>query len=264
MLIHQSAIDWLTLTTFDRDVYGAWSALLGSANGTLREGRLLMYLGAWSGSLFVGEGAQQGRPHYMLRVSGEDADHLAPQLAFNPAHCSRIDLQITIELPPGYSGRDFADHLREERRDRRRRITLIESGEGESTVYIGHRSSERYYRIYVKFDAQGNPYLRFEVEFKGDVAPAVWRHIQFGQSLSAILTSEIEHLGFDGVGVLRRFHAWLGGALHISPHTVPTSESATLRWLFNAVIPVLRRLLNSHSDGPRLRQILEELLRGSD
>ena len=260
MKIKSALIDWLTLTSFDVGVYDFWSSLLSEQDGSIREGRVMMYLGAWSGNLFVGEGSQQGQAHYLLRVSGEDADVLAPRLYDLRAHASRIDLQITIELPPGYVAREFADRLREERTDRRRRITLIEDGAGSDTVYLGHRSSERYYRIYVKFDALGKPYLRFEVEFKGDVAPVVWRQIQFDASPAAILASEIEHLGFDSAGVLRRFHAWLGGALHAKPHVVPTSEGATLRWLYSQVIPVLRRLLNSHDDGPRLRALLEELL----
>jgi len=260
MKVYTALIDWLTLTTFEADICNRWSTLQAHSDGEFREGKVRGYVGVYAGNLFIGTGTQLGRDHYLLRVSGEEADIIAPLLFHCGARCTRIDIQITIDQPAGYSARMLKDILSLSRRDQRRQISLIESGEGTDTVYMGNRSSERFYRIYVKLGEDGNFFLRFEVEFKGELARAVWRHVEYDASLAAILAAEIDRLGFDSMGVLLRFHAHLAGDLRVKPIHVPASDTATLRWLLHQVVPVLRRLLLSHSEGPRIRAILEDLL----
>lgn len=106
-------IDWVTFTTWDVAVHNRWRDWLQSLPGERRYGQVHVYSGVWVGSAFVGMGEQSGgKKHFMARVSGDIAHDAFYHLTDPAAKCTRLDVQVTIPLPVGYSARGLVDDLR--------------------------------------------------------------------------------------------------------------------------------------------------------
>lgn len=174
IVLNKAMIDWFTVTTFSK---GAMRRLVSIADSgalgarALYDTKRMQYMGASYEGGFCGTGEQGGADHMMLIGTG----HYANDLCYNVTKIytpqmsvSRIDLQITIELPEWYSAREVKDSI-----DRigRYKPQLVENS-GLDTVYIGARTSQKYARLYVKEYESGaeivkSRALRFELECKG-------------------------------------------------------------------------------------------------
>lgn len=123
----------------------------------------------------------QRNKEVLARVSGAMA-HDSWRLIYEVSdNCSRADCQVTVKdgrTPQsvirglyGRAKRFAASHHRE------RTISLLETNTGSSTCYFNRRVSERFGRIYDKGNESGISHydgaVRYEVEFKGDVAARV-------------------------------------------------------------------------------------------
>lgn len=263
MMLSAPRCDYLTLTSFKsgdefllsvEDVYPKKYSEEGKRPGG--------YEGfSWDG-LFVGRGKQKGKPHYMLVASGEGAETVLWRTRDIDCRCTRIDLQVTVWIPPKYEARKLYDILTSTDISwpgRRLTPTLVESGDGMDTIYVGSRTSERFARIYVKPDHKGKAnYLRFEMEFKGAMATAVRRAIveQYG-SAKKILRSELDRLPFAASRSLRAFEAVLGTESHkVRPESV-YGKNTTFDWLETQVEPAIIRLLHSHEHKERMVKLLD-------
>lgn len=261
MQINVARCDYLTLTTYDKsaELMSCFADLYPKIFG--KEIKTGGYQGhQWDG-LFFGVGKQRRKAHFMMRASGEGSETILWRTAELDVRCTRIDLQITIWLPPKYEARKLYDIL--ESIDtvwpgRKLVPELRQSGDGLDTVYIGSRTSDRFARVYIKPDHKGNPcYLRFEMEFKGSMAVAVRDAlVEKRASTKNILRSELNRLPFTASRSLRAFSDVLGDVgTRIRPETV-YSENSTLDWIERQVEPSVLRLLHSHEHGDRMRKIL--------
>lgn len=268
MLLNIPQVDYLTLTTFHNA-----DELLAAINEVFRpefakEAKIAGYKGyQWPG-LFFGSARQRNRPHWLMRASGAESDVVLDRTRHIEARCTRIDVQLTTVIPPGYDARTTYDTLASidvEWPSRRLTPSIIQSGDFLDTIYIGSRTSDRFCRLYVKPDSKGNPaYLRFEVEFKGVLAIKAREALTGNYATKAsILRAELDRLPYTASRALRTFDRILSGkATKIKPERVD-GQSKTLDWLETQVEPAVLRLLNSHEDHDRMASILARWIAAS-
>lgn len=261
MIAEVPACDWLTLTTFCSDTLRLMKRVLVRVMGEGAEsweGKRMQYVGQQGDGWFLGQGDQGGNAHHMLQVSGASADKFlkewaTPEGAFARVNCSRIDLQITTEPEDALCIPILGEALRASegsdwsRRGGKPSVSYISNDGGLDTLYVGSRKSERFYRIYMK-DVGAERYCRFEVEFKGDAARAAYeRVLGSGKgTMGAVIGGEIQTFPHVAKFALRRHMARL--VVHADRLLVASGETdaqATLRWLYEAVLPSLARVSKS-------------------
>lgn len=264
LTLDKPMIDWVTITSWDVTTAVTWSRLLNVLEPTAetKPGRIRGYEGVYRGGGFIGQAAQAGRAHMMLRIAGATADQVSSVPA--TAHCTRLDVQITTAIPDGYSARRLADDLRKYQDDRwQKQVTLVEGSDGLDTVYVGSRQSERYARIYVK-QVEEIRYLRLEVEHKGTAAQLL---IENGVLLSTnakggALIEWIDGLQLtETIDIIEMYRSLLDCTAlgMVMPKVVRTMDK-TMMWILNQVTPAMVRLLQDHDYGTYLRHHLIELL----
>lgn len=258
MILDRPAVDWLTLTTYSRK---SMLSMLGvmeqfTKHIQTQESMVRNYDGRRGEGFFIGHGQQNGKDHYMFRFSGDMSDALTWQKTRPPIDCSRIDLQITIPLPCkiGDAFEQYIDLMRvakeheEERGQRERNIDGILSPDGFCTLYVGSRTSQRFYRLYVK-ENSGIYFIRFEVEFKdkNGLAGRIWRDTaRKPESIVEYLKGEISTLPQHAL--TKPLHDALIGV----PGEIMKQErrladpQKTLAWLRRQVSPAMKRLMANH------------------
>lgn len=251
MLLNNAQIDWITLTTFDDKVaYDAYRSLnIDDGNDEKR----MQYAGRATEYAFMGQALQNDRVHHMLQSSGEAAHYTAQSFVDRAAthyewNCTRIDLQITIRLHPAYAARDVFDAIHKwDGPGRPRQVSIVQSGDGLDTIYIGNRQSDRFTRIYVKPLDDGTKVLRFEVEYKGDHAKTIWKEWTFGvDMLAEQLAHEVESLPYMPNLLASQFLTALGTHGRKLAVERVEGQNSTLDWLRSSVTPAIERLLFSH------------------
>lgn len=268
MKIGVPEIDWLTFTTWENTVFNAWQDWQKTIQGDQKTGKIRNYEGEWKGSSFIGEGRQKNKAHGMIRVSGSDS-HTAyfDLMRCGYAKCTRLDIQLTLDLPENYSARIFADDLRADQvGDCQRSILLMENSDGLNTVYVGSRKSDRFARFYIKaVGALGEEerFLRFEVEHKGDWARVISENIMLGNAdMPGILLDFLGSIEVDdSQGIIRIFKDHLNGvkAGLIVPRE-NRDNNKTMNWILEQVTPAMIRILNDHDLGHYLADHLSGLI----
>ncbi len=278
MLVDVPAVDYLRLSSFDGKAIGQFHQVVLRRKEPALEATWKQYKGARAGQLFAGVANQNGKIHGILDVSGSEAHSV--MVAEAPAglaiKSTRIDLQVTIPLLPEYKyrAREFKDLLEsvdwstaQGSRLHKRKTTLIEgpSEHGLDTVYIGSRTTDRFSRVYVKEDLEGNLYLRFEVEFKGERANLVYLDcIADGRNLAAILRGEWERIPPVEVEAWLKIGDVLAAFQDGKQVSIPRSaadSNSRFRWFITSVTPAVETLLNDHEYGWRVQCVLEDLLK---
>lgn len=253
-----AALDWLTLTTWDEEAFHTAAGLFQSCLTTLDVKKWMQYEGSGGDGFFFGMALQNGRKHYALRISGSVAhDWCTEVLRLFPDllarfKCTRVDVQFTsLEVPAGDELAATKDRLRSASWGRpgpRSRVDMYDNDDGLHTLYIGSRESVRMQRIYVKPVADNNM-LRWEVEYKGQLAEKLLHAIQEGGLLvlAGILAGEIEAVPLaDEDAALVALRAALSVPAERLRVTRDTSDEWTAaRWLHSSVLPCLRRLAGS-------------------
>ena len=190
------------------------------------------------GFVYTGEALRR------TRLSGTSDRFLVNMITKLGASFSRIDIAVNIALPDA-----SAESLREEF-DQGRAITgakaytFIEGGGTKkgSTFYLGSRTSERMLRFYNKaaqMGMDGITWWRAELEMKG-------RHAQeWAKSFKGVETHH--HIK----GAIRSFvdftsSMWWVEAMSGDEYTgqlrLPRTESNTMKWLQQQVLPALQKL----------------------
>jgi len=130
-----------------------------------------------------------------------------------------------------------------------RKWKFMKGDDGGCTAYIGSRKSDKFLRIYDKAIESGNtarPWIRFELEIKGDAAKLV--ATQFG------MLGEGEHAGYIK-GIMKamfnpddEFYQALmtSEAIHIPGEK--NTEDNTIEWLLNSVAKTLAKTMIRRSD----------------
>ena len=196
--------------------------------------------------------------HVLLQLSGADADlMLYDVMAVSGVHakCTRIDLQVTIPLPHYYSPGMAIMSLKTGSwgRGRPPEVRLVEGGGGLDTVYIGSRSSNRLIRLYVK-EVNGERYLRFEVEYRGDYASQIWSTLNKGGSKAQFINAELRRIPL-WFTLSRDFERCVRNDDGHGVKTV-TKQTDTVAWLGGLVSDVVKRMMADHDEGAQVRDLV--------
>lgn len=264
MNLNVPQVDWLTFTSWDEGVYRGWVKWQRLQKGEIRVGRIPRYEGAWLGSIFVGEGIQCESKHALIRVSGEDSHRAFSEIVeCGDFKCTRIDIQITTELPAGYSARQLVDDLRAgQNGEYCRKVSMFENSDGKDTVYIGSRDTDRFARIYVKVIDE-KEYLRLEVEYKSVWAETISKkYVEEPDCLAGVLMDFLLSIGVDdSQGVIRGLEQLLDAVkAGIKLPSVVRDDDKTMGWIMSQVTPAIIRLLADHDKGPFLANHLLDLV----
>lgn len=180
-VIDATLIDYFRIATFDTIVYYNLSAAIERKWSQWGPGRWQQYKGRQNADkIFHGMGEQAKRAHCIIQASGSFAHvfylwfKAQPEGVQNTFYCTRIDLQRTQSQP------DTEYRLRAYKRLRGKK-QLIQSDTG-TTLYIGARTSETFWRIYDKTES----HLRCELELKGKMARRVGGALRGGETISGV------------------------------------------------------------------------------
>lgn len=267
MILNATLCDYLRLTTFNpitfKDFCGMFRRHAKAGAHKQEDAVLMQYSGKRTSHGWLMTGKQRQGYHFLTQYSGAPAhlalvDALDQKLDFE--RCTRLDVQLTIPLPDDYSSLQLFDSLNGNV-PYGRSVTLWKSGDGLDTVYIGRLTTKngRVTRIYVKEYAGGRG-LRFETQFNGNHADQHWQYVKRGGSLESLLVMELESLGDVDVEPLATFYGLVSGSLPAPRPTAVETSTPTLDWLLNTCDPVIRRMLNDHDHGWKVRHWLELLL----
>jgi hypothetical protein len=264
VIVGKTSVDWLTLTTYEASIYAAWRETICSTCKmiTAKSQKRMQYSGEGGEGFFYGVGRQSGKPHYMVQVSGAEADafmkSVLPFFDLELISCSRIDVQFTLARE-GYEEKlsDVGRTLR----------ALVKSGTGRrgqapeivcydgdrpytDTLYVGTRRSDRFLRVYDKWiDEQ--PFIRMEAEYKGNLASAAFRRYVKGETeLERILKAAPPPIAYN-LELFDRFARAIGDVESEPSYFLirERDDERTLEWLDDAVFPALQRLaLDGHRD----------------
>lgn len=264
------ALDWLTLTTFDRVAFSWAVRLLGkhTAASSRLEANIMQYRGAKGDGYFFGTGFQAGVEHFMVRLSGSVAQSFFLAAANYPRmlerfKATRIDVQYTHDGVPDVRLGEVGELLRvaewASHKGRRPKVDYFSNDSGLDTLYIGSRSSVRLQRIYVK-PIDNHPYLRWEVEYKEDLAANLWLVLlQVGVSaLPGILSGEMAVVPLAACSELAVLAAAVGAMpVRLKLRRDDGDAMGAVCWLYSSVLPCVRRL---QSEDSKVQYFVREFL----
>lgn len=265
MRLNSAMCDYIRMTSYrtkDFDqMWRIWSFFFPRIE--VKEANWMQYSGYRSDHGFIGDGMQAHEPHYLMEISGAIAHEAHKDIVrwgWLDVNCTRLDLQVTIDIDRDYSARLLYDRL-SGNVPHGRKCQLIQNDDGMDTVYIGSRKTKngRITRVYVKEYAVGLA-LRFETEFKGQHAKEHFTNLRNGWPIEAILLLELESLGDLEFWPLDAFYGLCAPGIPAPAPRRVESANPTLQWLLNTCEPVILRMLNDHDHGWKVRHWLESML----
>jgi len=257
--LHHAQIDYLTLTTWDSDIWRFWNHHF-IETGYLRhvDSKIPMYVGQTyyrkSGSCFVGQGEQKGLSHYTIKISGNLAEELKVH-AFNQrkayqVECRRVDLQITIPEPDGWSQIALLNRVHKRGQIPGWAASADAKAGRLETVYIGSWNSDRFSTVYVKLTAGNERLLRLETRYKADRANALLPQLANGELPDNFLRHEIERIIKDAKIRDAFVPSLVNGAPIAAKVRLKQQVDKTAEWLIDKVLPTFARIILDHdSDG---------------
>ena len=250
MIIKTPAIDYWRATTSDYQRYREMIEELIPDKELEREKWFFQqYRGEQVGGVAYGFAEQNGEDSYIIDVSGEAADDKRLILGYSDMKLTRLDIQYTIDKPDWWDTIEFYYQMHLGVWPNSKRQVEARINDGNDTVYIGDRTSNRFIRVYVK----ESDYVRFEVEFKKELAVKAWRSIRNGgrSVMAGILLSEIQRLPEAALceELVKALHPWSGGAsIDLKVSRVKTTSIKRVKWLAS-LLPTIRRMMNDDDYG---------------
>lgn len=254
--IVSAGIDWLTVTMRPdfpqlRELEGlvmAEHAQAKERGETVKMTSPQGYVGAASDHIFFGA-REDG---YMMRLSSDAADKLHKELlCCEPEYkVTRIDLQVSAKRRP--EDVNFAPRMRaavrafeaEAGRKRQIKLSTVEDAAGGNSLTLFSRSSECFFRVYDKSAEQRHKIeaniVRFEGEFKGDTARAVWGMVKKTKDTKklakSLLATRLQKVGIS--------EPWMHKqrVIEIPTVYVATDDERRLEYLSNHVKGIIDRL----------------------
>lgn len=200
------------------------------------------YSGKRYGDVFVGVGL--GR--YYVSAVGAAAQDVYLTTMGCPGYYTRLDCQITTEFrvpQPDYVRRQYDRWISHGHPGHSpKQARYVESGTG-STMYLGTRQNERYFRLYDKstwYNSEVGSFLRFEVEFHKNAADETAFTIENSDDLKKCIAA-IVFAAYHQADI--RIPVELIDPL--SPLRLPEKAKGSehyLDWLKTSVQPVVRHL----------------------
>lgn len=248
MILNSAKVDWITATTNDFRKYQmtVWEILPGDRSG--ERSSFQQYKGDSYGGVFHGQAEVKGRTSYLIRVSGAEADEHWEVICRNGLKVTRFDLQVTILKPEWYHARELKDAIEFGVWPGQSRLVELRERQGNDTVYVGSRTSDRFIRIYVKED----DFLRFEIEFKQERAVIASKMmLEQGRMVArAVLVSEINKMPDNPVS--DEFKRVLGDSVaEVKVPYLAKDKHKTLKWIAT-ILPALERASLDHDIGDRV------------
>lgn len=247
--------DWLTFTSCDYDLMHLGMSI-ARYTAKLEDSTIMQYKGVSAtdrngNSIFVGAGEQNGNTHYLCRISGALAHEkhalFYELVALGKVNVSRIDFQVTIEQPVGWSQVELFNRLREggSKSDFRSSVDGFSRCELASVDY-GSRTSAEYLRIYEKVTREGRRLLRAEVEYKSKKAVSAF--LAMSTDYNKVAQGIKYRLGKTKDEQL--VNAFADGLDCLPAKIVPVTNDIDKRehWLLGAVVPALKRYLSETHD----------------
>jgi hypothetical protein len=252
-LLDTLCLDYLTLTSYDTQLLEAHARYIVSRipyHQPVSKNRM-QYAGMVCDGVFYGVGKQNNRLHAILQVPGYRSWNaaLAAQLEPEGVRCSRFDLQITIDaaLVPHmdlvFQALNDTTGEQWNQPGPRPHLLHMRSSDGYDTIYVGKRTSEMFRRIYKKH-IDGGDYVRFEVEYKGNLARALWERgdVSDREAQADLFRHQFYALPGEVQRLLQPFVERVGqGSGEFVPVHRRTDEEAAINWFANGVIPALNK-----------------------
>jgi len=238
--VKEAQVDWLTLTFRDG---GKWKAAelaaehaLDQEKGDGADESVLRFQGY--------DGRQAGRVGFgvrddgaLVRLSGELADAGLRDLLPLASNVSRIDLAVTVQLPPHYPN-PMTEGFRlgpitKPARGSAPDYQIIQHSRQGTTLYVGNRRSPRFGRVYDKWrESQLDFYrgcTRYELEAKGKLAARLAAAVAFAADRRSTIRVLVRDY-FEPRGVVAPW-ADDDDDMHISSYRPRTSDFSRLHWL---------------------------------
>ena len=234
-------LDYLRLATWDYDSYLSTKAkLISGWPAHWLPGKWLQYKGWRKEQLFIGHGEQRGERHCLTHISGFLSQRLYPSFAKIPEwYATRIDVQVTIELPEGYNGlRDIRDAVDGAA------TSLIES-ENNATLYLGKRSSDIFTRLYEK-PIMANMFLRLEFELKGARSRAAWLAISDKETPAAIFKYYLSRVGLPVYVQMWFEDVTVEATERAMRDEIESDDKKKLAWLISLEASIREHMSNSN------------------
>jgi DNA relaxase NicK len=248
------SVDFLRFTREKRLPKGAFFTPVSHATAkeielgyTKQPFRLHDIVGAQIGH--VGWGQNDER--YLIEFRGDAAHDWYQHYIGWEVSVSRIDLAVTVwfeDHTPELASIMYAaarEYWREIGKNQGYKYPTLIDSEGGCTLYLGSRTSQRYFRLYDKWAQSEDPRFmfawRFEIELKGELARVIWQDIGNGVDIYDIALHEVfgtmERYGirpsdFEDYGKLRK----------IPRHGSPPDILTKLEWLQKQVRPSVEKL----------------------
>lgn len=244
-------VDWITQVYEDPDEAerATWRAELWqeerhAGGDRVRSWSLAGYAGRQCGGIAFGRRGGSA----VVQVTSSSAGEAFGVLAALGGRPSRLDLALTVDMPPGQfdpPGEAYRATLGQNGRGRRTDArTLIQNNSGGATCYVGSGSSEQRMRVYDKGaeeeSAPPGQRWRWEVQARRVRARAHATMLAAAPHRQSAVASHvlghIAHLGLRAPGCKMPCSHPCG--------VQPTSDAAdTLRWLETGVRPAVERIL---------------------
>jgi len=257
--LYERKIDWLTLTSTSA-VLGDWLVSLCDTKKLIRTrlGRVRDFHGSYyshpdAGRFFLGDRWEKrldGRRMY-LQSSGAYAAMAGKSLAswlwanqvYQDVRCTRIDVACDVK-EPDFANLDVVCYDIA--------TTHIRNNAGGETLYLGERIDEEFMRIYRKvleFSGAGTQagtweirVLRFEVEYKGRKADALFRDYCETGLLDGVDFALVREFAPELTGYLPDFDTCELEVISGNRREKPD----TMAWLRGVVSGALLKMLNDH------------------
>lgn len=259
LTLNEIRLDYITLTSFDSEFYNRAESLCNTVSEEWKHASRMQYNGKLRqgehGTCFCGSGVQKGINHYILQIDGELCHNMRFHLfSLYPAYrvrCTRMDAQITIREPRGWSQWELLSRMKDRygegmvgypRPD-------VKNGQLMQTVYLGRRKgSDRFMRVYVKLSDEGDRLLRLEVEIKRNRSVSMYKELclnQWDGDFKRVVHPELMLQAQKDRGLEAAFSQYIEG--NHKPVKVKTKESETANWIIDVCLPSISRHLHSHS-----------------
>lgn len=244
-------IDWITCTTATKS---AGEALWALGEQVLRHGakegdaptrwQMKGYRGWNTPHCRVGVRSES----VLLSLSEAESQQHWQSAVSIAENCSRLDLAVDSRFDPARTtvASDVYQYMAHVQRGRGKpsKRTLIQNGDGGSTVYTGARVSELYGRLYDKGREQetepAGVWWRWEVEVKGDAAFPTANTLAAATSPADAIASRVSSFFCSRTGHTFPHH---GRIAFYKRQQSDRGTARRLRWLSSGVRPTVQQLV---------------------
>jgi len=267
-MVREYGVDYITMTSQDREsaieMYEYGCRIISEAYRVGNKVRPIApngYKGTQCGYVFVGKTHDQT----MLRVSGPSAFNALLSTQMLNVNCTRIDLQVTVQLPEydgSYGHRQYHDAMRNRNTEKINHQGhlrhILGTGKGDTTM-IGSRASVRYGRLYDKEKESGEELYqrcwRYEVEYKAECAQKAFDEIRGSHSkadrVRSFVSGQYSKWGFDIKDLQYTGELIAGAGRPLS------DDERSIDWINKQVYPTIVKLLE-HGHDNQIKMIIDK------